>query len=245
MAFRPSPSRLLALWLLAPAAASSACLAARRVDTGPPAVPAVAAIPVAPVATPQPAAPQPAPAQATSPATSTAPAPASPPAEPAAVEAAAAGPAASQSPPAPVDEVAPQPPADAPPPVAAPPPSRVLMVDELPYRSPRLHAKEPERPRPVAGHRKGKGLRGYHPDPGIVVDVAEAQGGVPAAELQRAARNVGYWPFRRCYEEGLRRDQRLVGRVSLELAISPAGGVDRASVGSSSLRDESVALCIH
>jgi hypothetical protein len=46
------------------------------------------------------------------------------------------------------------------------------------------------------------------------VDVADASGGASAAELQRVARNVGYWPFRHCYEEGLRRDQKMGGKVS-------------------------------
>jgi hypothetical protein len=89
------------------------------------------------------------------------------------------------------------------------------------------------------GHKK----RPYHPAPGIIVDVTSAQGG-SAVELQRTARNLGYWPFRRCYEEGLRREQRLSGKVSLDLSIAPGGVAQTASVAGATVSDESVALCV-
>jgi hypothetical protein len=77
-----------------------------------------------------------------------------------------------------------------------------------------------------------------------VVDVTAAQGGSSAPALQRTARNLGYWPFRQCYEDGLRRDQRLAGKVSLELLINASGSVDRSVVRTTTLRDEAVAACV-
>jgi hypothetical protein len=76
-----------------------------------------------------------------------------------------------------------------------------------------------------------------------VVDVSDAPGG-SAADIQRVARNTGYWPFRLCYEEGLRRDQGLAGKVSLELSIAPTGEVEQASPTATTLRDEMVVACV-
>jgi hypothetical protein len=125
----------------------------------------------------------------------------------------------------------------------------VVMVDELPFRATHTHARElPEHAEHAEhahhGHKHGRHGRPFHPAPGIVVDVPDATGGAGAAELQRTARNVGYWPFRRCYEEGLRRDQHMGGKVSLDLAVAPGGAVDGAAVSGSTLHDESVVLCV-
>jgi hypothetical protein len=77
-----------------------------------------------------------------------------------------------------------------------------------------------------------------------VVDVLDAHGEADAASLQRTARNVGYWPFRHCYEEGLRRDQGLSGRVTLEMTVSASGTVEHTAIASTNVKDESVALCV-
>jgi hypothetical protein len=77
-----------------------------------------------------------------------------------------------------------------------------------------------------------------------VIDVTDARA-ANARELQRAARDLGYWPIRRCYEEGLRRNQRLGGEI--RLALSSAGedtGAIRATVVATTLADESVTLCV-
>ncbi len=55
---------------------------------------------------------------------------------------------------------------------------------------------------------------------------------------------MGYWPFRHCYEEGLRRDQKMTGKVSLDLTVAPGGSVDAATIAGSTLHDESVVLCV-
>jgi hypothetical protein len=120
----------------------------------------------------------------------------------------------------------------------------VSLVDELPFRHAVAEVTEsPARDRHHA-KRKGHHHRPYHPAPGIIVDVVDARGGAAAADLQRVARNIGYWPFRRCYEEGLRRDQRLGGKVPLELQVDPSGTVERAAANAATVADPSVVTCV-
>jgi hypothetical protein len=76
-----------------------------------------------------------------------------------------------------------------------------------------------------------------------VIDVAGAAGAAEA-DLQRIARDSGYWPFRHCYEDGLRRDQDLSGNVSLTLDISSTGNVERSMVMASTLSDRIVVACL-
>jgi hypothetical protein len=74
-----------------------------------------------------------------------------------------------------------------------------------------------------------------------VVDVTE---GDTSGELQRAARNLGYWPFRGCYEEGLRRAPQLSGKVATRIFVAPSGAVERSEALPSSLVDPVVAACV-
>jgi hypothetical protein len=174
--------------------------------------------------------------------------------------------AASSTEPAAGAGLSPLPVPETPPPALATAP-RVLVADELPYSPAHLRAHDSkvehaERHHPRDRESESAGARGssrgaealldhdppsrrpYHPAPGIVVDVVAAEGGESASDLQRAARNLGYWPFRQCYEDGLRRDPRLAGKVSLELAIGPGGAVDRSVVTATTVRDEIVAACV-
>jgi len=204
----------LACSFIALAAASSACARPRELPE--PAIPTVVSIPVAPLGT----------AATQSPTTSAV--------APEALPAAPPSPGVSLAPPPPAAEPAP----------AAPPKPLVVLADELPYRWSHLVAKEAsERPHGSRAKRSHGG-RPYHPGPGVVVDTTEDQGGPGTAEVQRVARSTGYWPFRRCYEEGLRRDPGLAGKVSVDVAVAANGVVERAEVVSATLRDESVALCI-
>ena len=125
---------------------------------------------------------------------------------------------------------------------AAPAVPHMVLVDELPYRA--THTRARELPEHAHGKKHGRHGRPYHPAPGIVVDVPDAQGEADGADLQRTARNVGYWPFRHCYEEGLRRDQALSGKVALDVQVGATGAVERASLASATVKDESVALCV-
>jgi hypothetical protein len=125
---------------------------------------------------------------------------------------------------------------------AGSPPKSILLVDDAPARVsernkpamtwPAIHTRPRRRPG-----------RPYHPDPRIVIDVLDARG-ASQADLQRTARNAGYWPFRGCYEDGLRRDQELSGKVSLALSISASGRVEQSSVTGSTLRDKVVVACV-
>jgi hypothetical protein len=118
---------------------------------------------------------------------------------------------------------------------------QVVLADELPYRPSHLR----ELPHHAHhGKKKGRHGRPYHPAPGIVVDVSDAQGSADANDLQRTARSIGYWPFRHCYEEGLRRNQSLSGKVTLDVTVGATGAVERATMASATVKDESVALCV-
>jgi hypothetical protein len=233
------------------AAAASPGAAAAAAATGGPTSPAAASAPASATA---------ASAATTNAAMANAPGPVSPGAPPAPVASASASvaaasapaPAVASAPSTGADEAAPAtsaslaPPAPAP--AAAAVATRVMLADELPYGPAHLRARDArvEHHHSKEGSRDAReaGKRPYHPAPGIVVDVVDAQGGASAPALQRTARNLGYWPFRQCYEDGLRRDQHLGGKVSLELAVSPSGAVDRSVVTGTTVRDEIVAACV-
>jgi len=198
---------------------SLACAAAQ------PAAPPVAEIPVAPLPKPKKLTPLPTPPSTTTTTTVTTTTVATP-----SLAAIAAEPVA---PPRGVPEAMPAP---------SPAPARVILVDELPYKASHARASE----LPEHGHhgkKHGRHGRPFHPAPGIIVDVTDAQGGnATAADLQRTARNDGYWPFRHCYEEGLRRNQDLSGSVSFSLFRQP-GGIG-SQLAQSSVHDESVTQCV-
>jgi hypothetical protein len=122
---------------------------------------------------------------------------------------------------------------------------RVLVADEPPFYPGTQGAITPPRDpsRPSYKGREGSSHRPYHPAPGIVVDVVDESGTVLPG-LQRSARNLGYWPFRHCYEEGLRRDQSLTGTVSLDLLLSPETTGRRTELESSTVKDGIVTACV-
>ena len=86
--------------------------------------------------------------------------------------------------------------------------------------------------------------RPYHPEPGIIVDVTSAAAGANQAEVQKLARAKGYNPFRHCYEEGLRRNQHLTGKVTVEFTLGTDGAVVGARKTASTVGDESVNQCV-
>jgi hypothetical protein len=216
------PSRSLLRPALASAFLALVSTSASHAAASPPAVPPVAEIPVAPLPAPKKKTDTPSLTTVTTVTTTTSPSLAAITVEP--------------PPHVGATELMPAAPASA-------PALHVVLVDELPFRI--THSRAQELPEHAHhGKKKGRHGRPFHPAPGIVVDVTEANGGASAADLQRAGRNVGYWPFRHCYEEGLRRDQHLGGKVALDLAVAPGGAVDRASIDSATVRDESVVLCV-
>jgi hypothetical protein len=200
-----------------------------------PSVPPVAEIPVAPLPRPRKATPAPASSPEVPPATTTTTVTTTTVTTPSL--AGVTTPAA--EPPRGVPEAMPAAPAA---PVAAA--LRVVLVDEEPSRISRTRAREQPEHEHEHGHHPKHGRHGrpFHPAPGIVVDVTSAQGGASAADVQRSARNVGYWPFRHCYEEGLQRNQQLAGSVHFGLARQTSGLTTQ--LVDSTIKDESVTLCV-
>ena len=123
-------------------------------------------------------------------------------------------------------------------------PPRIVLVDFEPAKTSHTRARElPEHEHEHGHHPKhGRHGRPFHPAPGIVVDVASAQGGASAADIQRTARNIGYWPFRHCYEDGLQHNQQLAG--SVHFGLTRQGGSLTTQLVDSSIKDESVTLCV-
>jgi len=199
------------------------CVGGER--TEPPAVPPVASIPVAPVVSLDSDAPdvtrEPGPLPVLPAPDAIAGAPPTVAVAPPAAEEASSGPAEPE-------------PADA--------SALVSVVDEAPFYS---HAEATASAAPDRRHarRRAHHHRPYHPAPGIIVDVVDARGG-SAAAMQRVARNAGYWPFRRCYEEGLRRNQSLVGKVPLDVVVGSGGAVESVTVTAPTLGDPSVVTCV-
>jgi hypothetical protein len=110
------------------------------------------------------------------------------------------------------------------------PPSHVMADGKIPWV------------RPPVQRRAGHHDRPYHPDPRVVIDVHDGKGATFAV-MQHTLRDLGYWPFRRCFEDGLRRDQDLGGRVSLVVSTDVPGQVG-AEVTDATLGDVAVGACI-
>jgi hypothetical protein len=83
-----------------------------------------------------------------------------------------------------------------------------------------------------------------HAAPRVKVDVTEVRGDASEAEIQRAARLKSYWPFRICYEQGLRRMQKLHGTIKLRLTIGPSGRPSGVQQLSAELGDAAVVSCV-
>ena len=66
---------------------------------------------------------------------------------------------------------------------------------------------------------------------------------IPAAVIQRIVRS-NYGHFRACYQDGLRRNPSLEGRVAVNFIISRDGTVYGATNGGSSLSDPAVVSCV-
>jgi hypothetical protein len=95
---------------------------------------------------------------------------------------------------------------------------------------------------------------GFHVAPRVMVDTLVRAGQLPArssgkgvlSELAVLAqtRNHGYWPFRLCYEAGLRENPKLHGKSLLHVAIDTKGRVNASRVASTELADREVATCL-
>jgi hypothetical protein len=81
---------------------------------------------------------------------------------------------------------------------------------------------------------------GHEEDSGCSTTVT---GRLPPETVQRIVRQ-SFGRFRLCYEEGLRTNPGLEGRVVVKFVIDRAGGVSVAQDGGSDLREESVVSCV-
>jgi hypothetical protein len=72
---------------------------------------------------------------------------------------------------------------------------------------------------------------------------ATVSGRLPPEAVQRIVRQ-SFGRFRLCYEDGLRSDPQLEGRVSVKFVIDRQGGVSMAADAGSDLHDESVVSCV-
>jgi hypothetical protein len=83
-----------------------------------------------------------------------------------------------------------------------------------------------------------------HAAPRVKVDVTEVRGDTSEADMQRVARLKSYWPFRICYEQGLRRMQKLHGTIRLRLTIGPSGRPSGVQQLATELGDAAVVSCV-
>jgi hypothetical protein len=102
---------------------------------------------------------------------------------------------------------------------------------------------------------------GYHPATRVRVDVRVLSGRLAKKTprdrrtgravrvlseesfLAQARRN-GYWPFRLCFEDGLRRDPKQKGETFVRVRIDSGGRVGAASLGRTRLGDAKLAECL-
>jgi len=96
------------------------------------------------------------------------------------------------------------------------------------------------------GYGSGHGrLAGAHatPPPQVRGTVVEGQGRLPPEVIQRIVRQ-SFGRFRLCYENGLRENPNLAGRVNVRFVIDRSGAVSTAQLASSELANPGVGSCV-
>ncbi|MFO0586177.1 MAG: AgmX/PglI C-terminal domain-containing protein [Polyangiaceae bacterium] len=93
------------------------------------------------------------------------------------------------------------------------------------------------------GHGTGFGSRHKQADLTMRQGKTESSGHIPSEVIQRIVRQ-NFGRFRLCYENGLRTNPNLAGRVAVRFVIGRDGGVMSASNGGSDLPDASVVSCV-
>jgi hypothetical protein len=88
----------------------------------------------------------------------------------------------------------------------------------------------------------------FHPGTRVVVKLELGQSRRRAAGLERQylahARKHGYWPFRLCFEEGLRQNPKLHGKTELAVSVDQRGRVRAVRLIATRLEDQAVAACL-
>jgi hypothetical protein len=83
-----------------------------------------------------------------------------------------------------------------------------------------------------------------HPAPRVKVDVVQVRGHIEEAGVLRTARDKGYWPFRLCYEDGLRGAPKLHGIVRFRVTLGPGGTPRAVRKVSAEMDDVQVTSCV-
>lgn len=101
---------------------------------------------------------------------------------------------------------------------------------------------------------------GFHPGTRVLVELVSVRGKLPIKTphtstgrarkilaqdgLLAQVRKYGYWPFRLCFEEGLRKDPKLGGATRLRLRVTPSGRVARARLVQTEVKEARTAACL-
>jgi len=93
-----------------------------------------------------------------------------------------------------------------------------------------------------SGHGRLGGAHATHP-PRIRQGATQVSGRLPPEVIQRIVRQ-NFGRFRLCYENGLRRNPNLQGRVAVRFIIDRSGAVASTSNGGSDLPDSAVVSCV-
>jgi hypothetical protein len=83
-----------------------------------------------------------------------------------------------------------------------------------------------------------------HPAPRVKVDVVQVRGRIDEADVLRLARAKGYWPFRLCFEDGLKRAPKLHGTVTMRVTVGANGAPRGVRKVGAEVDDPLVVSCI-
>jgi hypothetical protein len=92
----------------------------------------------------------------------------------------------------------------------------------------------------------------FHPGARVIVELdaigrpGRNRGRSPSPERRylAQARKHGYWPFRLCFEEGLRQNPKLHGKTELRLSVDQLGRSHAVRLVATRLDDQAVAACL-
>jgi hypothetical protein len=84
---------------------------------------------------------------------------------------------------------------------------------------------------------------GQQPPPPSPIGATTVNGRLPPEVIQRIVRQ-DYGKFRVCYEDGLRRNRDLEGRVTTRFTIGREGRVEKVSLASATLPDSAAVQCV-
>jgi hypothetical protein len=92
----------------------------------------------------------------------------------------------------------------------------------------------------------------FHPGARVIVELEAVgrfgrnRGRTPSPERRylAQARKHGYWPFRLCFEEGLRQNPKLHGKTELRVSVDQLGRARAVRLVATRLEDQAVAACL-